>query len=120
MKEENLLALIKELSEMDTLHKEYLDEDIHYVIDATREGDTLTFTVQIEEDNDKKEFEAWASQFDDELFTEIWESLSNKYNLKDLNKVYESKDYHKVISLFRKEANEIISKKIASLQQLIG
>ena len=120
MNQRNIIALIKELTEMDELHQQYQDNDINFVIDARREGNHIHIDVELQENKDKKEFEAWANQFDDDLFTEIWESLSKKYNLKDLNDVYESKNFRKVINLFKKEADAIIKKKIASLQQLIG
>ena len=76
MKKENLLSLIKELSAMNELHQEYQDNNIHYVIDAIRDGNVLKFNVEIQDTKDKEEFEKWASQLDDEFFSEVWESLS--------------------------------------------
>ena len=102
MKQEELLKLlVKELFGMDTLHQEYQDNDTHFVIDSKKEGNKLTITVTLKENKDKKEFEKWVNQLDDDLFNEVWESLSKEDNLHDLNDLYNSENYKQVINKFK-------------------
>lgn len=118
MKEENLLSLIKELSAMNELHQEYQDNNIHYVIDAIRDGNVLKFNVEIKDTRDKEEFEKWASQLDDEFFSEVWESLSKEDELHSLNELYESPNYREVIQRFKNKARQIAKRKIDTLNEL--
>lgn len=118
MKEENLLSLIKELSAMNELHQEYQDNNIHYVIDAIRDGNVLKFNVEIQDTRDKEEFEKWASQLDDEFFSEVWESLSKEDELHSLNELYESPNYREVIQRFKNKARQIAKRKIDTLNEL--
>ena len=118
MKEENLLSLIKELSAMNELHQEYQDNNIHYVIDAIRDGNVLKFNVEIQDTKDKEEFEKWASQLDDEFFSEVWESLSKEDELHSLNELYESPNYREVIQRFKNKARQIAKRKIDTLNEL--
>lgn len=118
MKEENLLSLIKELSAMNELHQEYQDNNIHYVIDAIRDGNVLKFNVEIQDTRDKEEFEKWASQLDDEFFSEVWESLSKEDELHSLNELYESPNYREVIQRFKNKARQIAKRKIDALNKL--
>jgi len=118
MKEENLLSLIKELSAMNELHQEYQDNNIHYVIDAIRDGNVLKFNVEIQDTRDKEEFEKWASQLDDEFFSEVWESLSKEDELHSLNELYESPNYREVIQRFKNKARQIAKRKIDALNEL--
>lgn len=121
MKQENLIALIRELMELDELHTEYIDNDIHYVIDSNRDEDEiLRFSVEIKENEDKKEFEQWVDQLDDDFFQEVWESLSEEDNLHDLNEIYESPNYKEVIDKFKNKAKEIATEKINILQKLLN
>ena len=122
MKQEELLkTLIKELFTTNELHQEYQDNDTHFVIDSQKEGDTLTIKVQlIEENKDKKEFEKWVNQLDDDIFNEVWEALSEEDKLHSLDEMYNTKDYKKVISKFKNKTKEIATKKIAELQNLIA
>lgn len=119
MKEENLLALIKELATVDSLHQEYQDNDIHYVIDANRKGDTINFSVQLKKNKDKENFEKWVGLLDDDIFNETWEALSEKYGLQNLNNLYNSKEYKKVIDKFKSQVKEIAQGKIDKLSKLI-
>ncbi len=118
MKIENLFSLIKELATVNTLHKEYKDEDIQFVIDSKRDGNTLHFSVQIKEDKDKKEFEKWASQLDDDFFNEVCEAFAE--DLPNLTKEYESGDYRKVIAMFKAKAKEIATEKINILNKIFA
>lgn len=120
MKMDNLFSLIKELATVNTLHKEYRDKDIQFVIDSKRDGNTLHFSVQIKEDKDKKEFEKWASQLDDDFFSEVWEALAEETNLLTLNEEYESGDYKKVIAKFKAKAKEIATEKISMLNKILA
>lgn len=121
MKQEELLkALVAELMKMDTLHQEYQDNDTHFVIDSKKEGNKLTITVTLKENKDKKEFEKWVDQMDDDLFNEVWESLSKEDNLHDLNDIYNNGNYREVINKFKAKTRELARNKIRELQKLIN
>lgn len=120
MKEETLLALIKELSGFTKLHKEYHTDDISYIVDSNKEGDVLHFDVKIQSNKDKKEFEKWIQNLDDNLFNEVWESLSKEDNLNDLNDIYNSGNYREVINKFKAKTRELARNKIRELQKLIN
>ena len=121
MKQEELLkALVSELMGMDELHQEYQDNDTHFVVDSTKKGNTLTIKVQLLENKDKKEFEKWIDTLDDDLFNEVWESLSEEDNLHSLNDLYNSKDYKQVITKFKSKTKEIAQRRIKELQKLIS
>ena len=91
MKQEDILKeLVKELFNIGTLHQEYQDNDSQYVIDSQKTGDTLIIKVQFKENTDKKEFEKFVDTLDDDLFNEVWESLSEEDNLHSLNELYNS------------------------------
>ena len=120
MKQEELLkSLISDLFQTQELHQEYQDNDTHFVIDSQREGNKLTFTVTLKENKDKKEFEEWVDQLDDDLFNEVWEALSEEDNLHSLNELYESDNYKEVISKFKNKTKEIATQKIKELQKLL-
>ena len=120
MKQEELFkALIKELFSLDTAHQEYQDNDTHFVVDSQKEGDTLTIKVQVLKNKDKEEFEKWLEQIDDDLFGEILDELREKEGLVNLNQLYLSKDYKKVIDRVKSKTKEIAARKIKELQKLI-
>ena len=121
MKQEELFkALIKELFGLDTTHQEYQDNDTHFVVDSQKEGNTLTIKVQLIENKDKEEFENWLQTIDDDLFGEVLDELREKEGLFNLDKLYESKDYKKVIDKVKSKTKEVASRKIKELQKLIG
>ena len=121
MKQEELLkALIKELFEMDKLHQEYKDNDSHFVVDSTRKGNTLTIKVQLLENEDKKDFENWLQQVDDDLFQEVLEELSEKDGLSDINSLYNSENYQQVIDKVKTKTKEIANRKIKMLKKLLN
>ena len=121
MKQEEILkALIKELFAMDTLHQEYQDNDSHFVVDSTKEGNTLTIKVQLLENKDKKEFENWLQQVDDDLFQEVLDELAEKEGLKDISTLYNSKDYKKVIDRVTAKTKEIAARKMKMFKKLLG
>ena len=120
MKQEELLkALINELFAMDTLHQEYQDNDSHFVVDSTREGNTLTIKVQLLENKDKKEFENWLQQVDDSLFQEVLEELAEKEGLSDINALYNSEKYQQVIDRVKAKTKEIAARKIRNLKKFL-
>ena len=120
MKQEEILkALIEELFEMDTLHQEYQDNDSHFVVDSTREGNTLTIKVQLLENKDKKEFENWLQQVDDSLFQEVLEELAEKEGLSDINALYNSEKYQQVIDRVKAKTKEIAARKIRNLKKFL-
>ena len=98
-----------------------------------RESERVSYNIAQEADNfnvlrrvvvintrtDKAEFEKWVNNLDDNLYEEIWESLSNKFGLKELNSMYEGANYKNVISCFKNEAKNITQNKINELQSLL-
>lgn len=121
MKQEELLkALISELMGMDELHQEYQDNDTHFVIDSTKEGNTLVIKVQLLENKDKKDFENWLQQVDDDLFQEVLEELAEKDGLSDINSLYNSENYQQVIDKVKTKTKEIANHKIKMLKKLIN
>jgi len=121
MKQEELLkALIKELFSLNELHQEYQDKDTHYAIDSKKQGNTLAITITLKENKDKKEFEKWCEQLDDDIFNEVWEALSQEDNLHSLNEIYESDNYKQVINRFKLKTREIVNKRIKELQKIIN
>jgi hypothetical protein len=121
MKQEELLKLlVKELFALNELHQEYQDKDTHFVVDSKKEGNKLTITVTLKENKDKKEFEKWVNQLDDDLFNEVWESLSKEDNLHDLNELYNGENYKQVINKFKARTRQIARGKIEELQKLLS
>ena len=120
MEQENLIEFIKELMELDTLHQEYQDNDIHFVIDARKDEDnTLNIKVKpIVVDTARKEFEEWLKQVDDELFAEVLEALQEDYDMDKLDEAYSSENYKEVIDIFRNKAKEIATNKINAYKKL--
>ena len=121
MKQEELLkALIEELFEMDTLHQEYKDNDSHFVVDSTREGNTLTIKVQLLENEDKKNFENWIKLVDDDLFSEVLSELAEKEGIMDIEALYKSPDYKKAIDKVKAKTKEIAARKVKALKRLLA
>ena len=121
MEQENFIEFIKELMSIDKFHQEYQDNDIHYVIDAIKdESGELTIKVnQVKDSKDKKEFEKWLELVDDGLFAEILESLQEDgYDIDNLNQVFNTKDYKKVIDIVKEKAKELAENKIKAYQKL--
>lgn len=120
MKEEELMkTLIEELFKLDELHQEYQDNDTHFVVDTNRKGNELTIKVTLKENKDKKDFEKWVDQLDDDIFNEVWEALSEEDELHSLNELYESENYKEVISKFKEKTKEVVNNKIKNLQKFI-
>lgn len=114
--------ILEKLFQQEELHEEIVDNNIKYVIDVEKGTDNeinITVTKEKVSNKDKEQFETWVNQLDDNLFSEIWESLSEDYGLYDLNKCYESEDYQKVIDLFKERTQKILSQKIEKLTKLI-
>lgn len=119
MEQENLIQLFKEFWEMDTTHQEYKDNNIQYVVDSQKDNDTLTIKVQLKENEDKKNFEEWLSEIDDDLFSEVLEELTSEKELIDLNTKYNSEDFQEVIDKVKSKTKEVALRKIKKLQKLI-
>lgn len=119
MKQEEILKLvINELFKLDTLHQEYQDTDTHIVVDSQKDGNTLTIKVQLLENKDKKEFENWLQNVDDELFYEIMDDLKDE-GINNLEEIYQSDNYKEVINKVKNKAKEIIQEKISKLSSLL-
>ena len=120
MKQEEILkALVTELMGLNELHQEYQDNDTHFVIDSTKEGNTLTIKVQLLDNKDKKEFENWLKQVDDDLFQEVLEELAEKEGINDIQALYNSNDYKKAIDKVKAKTKELASRKIKSFKKLL-
>lgn len=121
MKQELLLALIRELLQADEIHEEYTDNNVHYVIDSEKtEDNSLIITISLEEDNDdRKQFEKWAENLDDDLFNEAYEALSENYLPGQIGDMYKSDDYQIVIDGFKEKVKEIAKKKIEQLEKAL-
>lgn len=121
MKQEDLFkALIKELFETNTTHYEYQDGDSHYVVDSAKEGNKLTFTVQILENEDKKKFEKWLENIDDELFSEVLDELKEEESLVDIEAAYNSPEYKEVIKKVQAKTFEIAKRKMNLLKKVFS
>lgn len=114
MKNEFNIALIKELMSIDQLHEEYKDNNISYVIDATKEGDTLNITISLQEDTRKEEFENWCKSIDDDIFVETCEKFEELTG-KTLHEIAEEELYDE----FKTVVKELVKSKIESLQSLL-
>lgn len=118
MKQEELLkTLIEELFKMDNVHHEYTDNNSSYVIDSQKEGNTLTIKVSLKENEDKKNFEKWLENVDDDLFSEVLEEMGGLY---DLQSLYSSENYKEVINKVKSKTREIANRKIKELQKLLN
>ncbi len=121
MKQEELFkTLISELFALNELHQEYQDNDTHFVVDTQKKEDTLIIKITLKENKDKQEFEDWLSNIDDTLFEEVLDELKNKEGLINLEDMYQSKDYKKVIDRIKSKTKEIAQRKIKALQKLIN
>ena len=119
-KDDLLKTLVKQLLAMDETHYEYTDNSTNFVIDAKKNNpNELVFTVKLEDNKDKKEFEAFVDEMDDELFNEVWESLAEEDNLHDLNELYDSPRYKEVINKFKARTKELVADKIKELQKYL-
>ena len=116
--DELMKFLIEELFKMDELHQEYQDNDTHFVIDTTKNNNTLNIKVELIENKDKKEFEKWLENVDDNLFGEVLTELQSE-GLDNLEDIYESEDYKKVIEKVKSKTKEIALRKINEFQKLI-
>lgn len=106
--------LIKELFGMDELHQEYQDEDTQIVVDSQKDGNTLTIKVELLENNkDKKEFERWIKNLDDDIFIKAYEELQKQYDM-SLDDLYNSASYKEIISNFKGIVKKIIKSMIES------
>lgn len=120
MKQENIIALIKELFAADSIHESYTDNNLSYTIDTQKEDNTLNIKITLKENKDKEEFQNWVDNLDDELFNEAWESLAETYGLQELNEEYESGNYKKVIELFKNEVKKNLTKKIEGFNSVLS
>lgn len=120
MKQENIIALIKELFAADSIHESYTDNNLSYTIDTQKEDNTLNIKITLKENEDKIEFQNWVDDLDDDLFNEAWESLAETYGLQELNEEYESGDYKKVIELFKNEVKKNLTKKIEGFNSVLS
>jgi Mg/Co/Ni transporter MgtE len=78
----------------------------------------LTIKVTLVENKDKKEFEKWLEQVDDDLFSDVLEELQ-KEGLANLNELYNSEKYGEVIKKVRAKTKEVAARRIKELQKLI-
>ena len=120
MEQEIITQLIKKLFEsVEELHQEYTDDDIQYVIDVEKKDNEIFVHITLKENEDKKKFEQFVDSLDDDLFQEVWESLSEEDGLHTLSEIYESEDYQKVIDKFKARTKEIAQEKINELHKIL-
>ncbi|MER2010040.1 MAG: hypothetical protein ABS939_21605 [Psychrobacillus sp.] len=77
----------------------------------------MHITVTLVEDTDKKEFENWLKQVDDDLFYDVLKELGDNYNL---DQMYNSENYKEVIDLVTFKTKELAKKRIKELESIIG
>lgn len=114
MKNEFNITLIKELMSIDQLHEEYTDDNISYVIDANREGDTLNITISLQEDTRKEDFRNWCETINDDIFVEACERFEDLTG-KTLHEAAEEELYDE----FKTVVKEVVKSKIENLQSLL-
>lgn len=117
---EILVALIKELMGLDTVHEVFIDNDTQIIVDSQKEGNTLNIKVELKDNTDKKEFEQWLEGIDEDLYFEVLEKINREYNLGDLDELYNSGDYHVAIDTIKKVTKEVINEKVLGLQRLVS
>ncbi len=111
--------LIKELGE-GTKHEEYTDGNNIYVLDLDVNKDNVLFKMSVKENKDKEEFEKWVNELDDDIFEDVWQSLSDKLGGNEkLNEMYEGKDYKKVINAFKLETMKILQSKVNKFKSML-
>lgn len=111
--------LIQDLFKENELHSEYQDNDIHFAIDSVKEDDnTLNIKIRLIDNKDKKDFEKWLEQVDDNLFGEVLKELADE-GLIDLEKMYNSSQYKVVIDKVKDKTKEIVTRKIEEFKKLI-
>lgn len=120
MKQELMTQLVKELFDtVDELHQEYQDNDIHYVIDAQKTDNKLNITVTLDDQSkkDKKEFEKYIEDLDDDIYQEAIDSFDN---VKELDDLYKSQNYKEAIKLFKDKVTKIAENRIKYFQKFLG
>lgn len=116
MKNEELLkTLIDELFKLDSIHEEYQDGEIHFRIDSEKNRNTLNIKVEKLENTDKKEFEKWLENIDDDVFTEMVESLP-----KNFNTIYNSPNYKDIIDIATISIKNILNDRINKYKMILG
>ena len=116
----NLINKLRETSgriDKENILKEYQDDDVHYIVDSQRDGNTLHIDITLVENTDKEEFEKWLKQVDDDLFYDVLKELGDSYNL---DKMYNSENYKEVIDLVTSKTKELAKKRIKELESIIG
>ena len=112
------LNFIKKLFELDELHQEYQDNDKNIVIDAKKEGDTLTIKIKFSEDKEKIAFENWVNELDDEIYLEVIDLLEED-GVKDLGELY--KENPKLaIKMFKDRVREVVNSRIKDLKSILN
>lgn len=118
MDEKIITQLIKELFEsVEEMHEEYTENGVTYALDVKKEGNTLNIKITLPENQDKKEFENFVDELDDDLYEEVIDSLENEIG--DLTKLYETEAYKDVIKIFKHRVKEIAQNRINYLKTLI-
>ena len=119
--EKELFQLAEQLLQQNTEgHEEITVNGKTLTVDYEKKDEnTMIVTVSLHENKDKKEFETWVNNLDDEFFNEVWENLSDIYGLKELNDTYDNGNYQEVISKFKSTAKELAQQKINLLSKIL-
>ena len=115
---EIFITLIKELIGMDEVHYEYNDGEFNYVLDSKKDGNNLVINISKKENEDKKEFEKYINEIDDEFFAEVLEELED--DIPSLNELYKTENYKEVIDVVKDKVKELAQRKIETLEKLLN
>ena len=113
-----LPTLVNELFEIGNGHEEISENGFSVSLDVQKVDDS-TIVLTIKRDTDKAEFEKMVNDLDDDIFQEVWDNLSDNYGLKELNEMYEGANAKNVISLFKDELKNVVTKRIESLNKYL-
>lgn len=113
-----MINVIKKLFDIDELHQVYQENGNQWVLDATKENDTVNITVKFIGSKDKEQFENWLKNIDDDLFTEVLEELQQE-GLYDLDSLYNSEDYQTVIDKVKQKTKQILQDKVSSINKIL-
>ena len=118
MDERIITQLIKELfKSAEEMHEEYSENGTSYALDVKKEGNTLNVKITLKGNKDKKDFEKFVDELDDDIYEEVIESLQDEIG--DLTKLYETESYKDVITIFKNKVKQVAQNRINYLKTLV-
>lgn len=119
MKKELFNDYFNELLNLEEVHEEIQLDGIHYVLDITKDENSVTLKItnltNTKEKKDKADFENWLKMVDDDLFSEVLSSFDGS-----IESLYQSENYQEAIDKVKSRTKEIVEEKIKNLYKLIG